>query len=466
MSSPNIIFIFSDQQRYDSVACNGNPIVKTPNLDALAAEGATFDNAFSSCPICSPYRGQVMTGKYSHSNGCLDNEYALDLDQATLPSTLGAAGYRTAYVGKWHLGYGPYTEHRRYGFDYMAAYNCDHRHNDLTYHENEQGPFPFDKWGPTGETDLALRFIEKQQEKSSDNPFCVVMSWGPPHWTSYRERTYSAYPERFNIYRPEEIDLPHNVPRQMEYFARQEFADYYGCVTGLDHEVGRIMAFLKVNGLEENTILCYSSDHGDHLSSHGYGKPNDTWLHRSKRASKATPYDESIHIPFIMRYPEKVEGGQRPQTMFNSADVMPTLLGLAGVGLPEGIQGTDLSHTVLGGDGPEPDSVYLQILGPGWPNRGGWVGFWRGLRTERWTYARWFGSGEVWLFDRESDPYEMRNLAGTAGHVEIQQQLEQRLLQWIAETDDPFETGARDPKTGMLQLSQRLTHEKHQQQAG
>jgi arylsulfatase A-like enzyme len=246
----------------------------------------------------------------------------------------------------------------------------------------------------------------------------------------------------------------------MAAFAREEIAHYYGNVTGLDHELGRIMAFLKENGLDDNTIVCFSSDHGDHLSSHGYGKPFDLWLHHSKRASKATPYEESIHIPFILRYLQKVAPGQRSQTMLSSVDVLPTLLGLADIALPDGIQGLDLSHAVLGEQGPEPDSVYLQILGPGWPHRGEWVGFWRGVRTRRCVYARWFGSGDVWLFDRHTDPYEMNNLAGNPGYATIQAQLEQRLQQWMRDTGDPFETGERDPETGILNLGQRFTHDK------
>ena len=454
---PNIVLIISDQLRYSAVGCCGNDIVQTPHLDALAREGVYFDQAFSSCPICSPYRGQVLTGRYSHSNGCLDNEYELFQGQETLPRVLGRAGYRTAYVGKWHLGYGPYTEDKRHGFDYMAAYNCIHEHNGITYHENEDGPFPLESWGPTGETDLALRFIENHQGTSGEHPFCLVMSWGPPHWNGH---TYEGYPEQFNIYDPERVDLAPNVPPQMAAFEREELAHYYGNVAALDHELGRIVAFLHENNLEENTVLCFSSDHGDHLGSHGYGKPFDMWLHHSKRASKATPHEEAIHIPFILRYPAQVAPGQRCQTLFSSVDVMPTLLGLASVAVPDGMQGLDLSHAVLDQDGPEPDSVYLQILGPGWPHRGDWVGFWRGVRTRRWIYARWFGSGEIWLFDRENDPYEMTNLAGHPESAAIQAHMEQRLQQWMRDTEDPFETGQRDPETGMLCLGQRFTHKK------
>ncbi|MBN1673489.1 MAG: sulfatase [Kiritimatiellae bacterium] len=454
MSRPNIIFIFSDQQRYSAMGCAGNEVVQTPNHDRLAAEGVCFDNAFSACPICSPYRAQVLTGRYSHKNGVLDNEYGLFPDQVTIAQALREAGYRTAYVGKWHLGYGPYPAEKRYGFDYMAAYNCQHNYYQVHYHENEEGPLDMKGWAPSCETDLAVGFLERHRAQSVDKPFFLMMSWGPPHWP------YDQYPDAYRLYDPAQVDLPPNVPEQMAAFARREIAHYYGNVTGLDHELGRMLAWLDDRGLTANTIVCYSSDHGDHLSSHGYGKPMDKWLHHSMRASKATPYDESVHIPFLLRYPARVAAGQRADVLFNSVDVMPTLLGLAGVAPPAGMQGRDLSHTVLGIEGPEPDSVYLQILGPGWPHRGKWVGFWRGLRTKRWTYARWHGEETVLMFDRDKDPWEMKNLAGNPGYADVQAELETRLKRWMADTDDPFETGERDPSTGILKLGQQFTNEK------
>lgn len=124
MNRPNIIFIFSNQQRYKTMGCTGNPVIHTPAFDRLASQGMLFEQAFSSCPICSPYRAQVLTGRYSHKNGVLDNEYVLFKGVTTLAQSLRLACYRTGYVGKWHLGYGPYTHEKRHGFDYMAAYNA------------------------------------------------------------------------------------------------------------------------------------------------------------------------------------------------------------------------------------------------------------------------------------------------------------------------------------------------------
>ena len=453
MKRPNILFAFSDQQRYNTLGCTGNDIIQAPNLDQLAQDGVCFDQAFSACPICSPYRAQVLTGRYAHANGVVDNEYKL-FDDPTLAHTLKEAGYTTAYVGKWHLGYGPYSEEKRHGFDHMAAYDCQHNYYSTTYYENTDGPYAINGWAPSGETDLALRFLQEHQERNEDAPFFLMLSWGPPHWP------YDQYPTEFDRYDPCDIDLPSNVPEQMADFARREIADYYGNISALDCEMGRLMSWLDDNDLAENTILCFSSDHGDHLSSHGYGKPMDMWLHHTKRASKATPYEESIHIPFLLRYPERVAAGRRTDTMFNSVDVMPTLLSLAGVSIPTGVQGQDLSHSVLGRSGPEPDSVYLQILGQGWPHRGDWVGCWRGIRTRRWVYARWHGTNDVLLFDRENDPCEMDNLAGRPAFAAVQASMEERLKQWISDTGDPFDSGDRDPGTGMLCLGQEFADER------
>lgn len=447
---PNIIFVFSDQQRYNTMGCVGNPVIQTPAFDRLAEEGVLFKQAFSSCPICSPYRAQVLSGRYSHANGVPDNEYKLATDKTTLAQAFKEAGYRTAFIGKWHLGHGPYTPEKRYGFDYMAANNCNHRHDQITYHENEEGPFNIETWGPEGLTDLSTQFIEQDVE----TPFFVMMSWSPPHWP------YDRYPDEYSRYDPAEVDLPANVPKQMAAFARKEMADYYGNITGLDAQMGRLMRWLEEKGLRENTILCYSSDHGDHLSSHGYGKPMDKWLHHTMRASKATPYEESIHIPFILSWPKAVPAAQTTDVLFNSVDVMPTLLSLADIDAPDGMQGQDLSHAVLGKEGTDPDSVYLQILGPGWPNRGDWVGCWRGLRTDQYVYARWL-DGRVWLFDRDNDPHEMTNMAGNEKYADLQQAMEQRLQKWMADTNDPFDTGERDAVTGMLKLGQQFTLEKY-----
>jgi arylsulfatase A-like enzyme len=461
MSRANILFVFADQLNYNALGCNGNRMVRTPNVDRLAREGVVYDRAFSACPICSPYRAQILTGRYAHANGVIDNEYALCEGQATLAHALKGRGYRTAYVGKWHLGYPPYTEPKRHGFDDLYAYNCTHRYYDVSYWHNEQGPFPMVGFAPETETQLALDYVGAHRREHAGSPFCLFLSWGPPHWsTTGAARDYGEYPQRYDLYDPDQIDVPGNVPRQFEAFERREIADYCAMVTALDDCLGRLLDALDEWGLAEDTIVCFSSDHGDHLGAHGYGKPGatDSWMAPTLQLSKGTPYEEAAHIPFLLRYPARVHGNRRSQTFLNSVDVMPTLLGLCGGGVPEGVQGRDLAHSALGLDGEEPNSVYLQMLGPGWPDRIKSVGLWRAVRTARYTYARWADcGGKRLLLDRQVDPLEMRNRIGDTEYAEIAEQLERRLQDWIAETSDPFDTGRRLPQTEMLDLGQTFT---------
>jgi arylsulfatase A-like enzyme len=455
---PNIVFVFADQLRYTAMGCCGNEIVKTPNFDRMASQGIIFDNCCANHPLCSPYRANLITGKYGFANGVPDNEYLLWDNQVTLPRALKPVGYNTAFIGKWHLGHGPYPEDGRHGFDYMAAYNCQHSYYKTTYHENETDKMRIQKFAPEGETDLAIKFMENHLAKKDSNPFALFMGWGPPHWP------YDQYPEECKIYHPAKVDLPPNVPPQMAHFARREIADYYGNVTAIDAQMGRLMATLDRLGIADDTILCFSSDHGDHLSSHGYVKPMDRWMHSSMRASKSTPYDEACHIPFIMRYPRSVSAGQRTRAMFSTVDVMPTLLALCGMGIPAGVQGHNLAHVATGKDGPAPpDSVYMMNMGPGWPNRRRWVGFWRGIRTDKYVYARWLDKDEhrTLLFNCADDPFEMKNLEGHKEYAQVKKDMEERLQQWIKDTNDPFETGKRKPPYNMLDMNFKLQKQWH-----
>ena len=458
--SPNIVFVFSDQQRYSALGINGNDVIQTPILDAMAAEGMVCDNMFSNHPLCSPYRAILLTGRYGWQNLVIDNEYSPRKDIPTLPGILSQHGYGTAHVGTFHLGKGPYPVKDRYGLDYLAALHGGTGYFNRSYYQNENGPTFFDGWAPEVETDLSIRFMERHLEARPDDPFAVFVSWRPPHWP------YRQYPDEHSVYNPADMDLPGNVPEQMEAFARQEIADYYGCCTGLDAQMARLLEALERLEVNENTIICYTSDHGDHLSSHGYGKPFDHWMPESMRASKATPYEESIHVPFVVRWPNVIEAGARSDAFFGAIDIMPTLLGACGVPLPEGLQGRDISSVWRGEGVPEDteftpggsESVYLQNMAHGWPNRDGWVGRWRGVRTERWTYARWYANERgPWLFDRSEDPLEIVNLADAAQARSALEEMEERLHRWMEGTRDPFEYGRRGPR-GFLDLGQQFAN--------
>ncbi len=457
MAQPNLLFVFSDQQRYGALGTNGNSVVQTPVLDGMAAEGMVCDNVFSNHPLCSPYRAILLTGRYGWRNGVIDNEYEPRRDIPTLPGTLREHGYHTAHIGTWHLGVGPYPEEDRYGLDYLAALQLGGGYFDRSYFENDGGPTVHEGWGPTVETNLAIQFVEQHRENRPDDPFALFLSWRPPHWP------YPQHPDEHARYDPATVDLPGNVPEQMAEFARREIADYYGCCTGLDAEMGRLLDALGRLGIADDTIVCYTSDHGDHLSSHGYGKPSDSWMHPSMRASKATPYEESAHVPFVIRWPGSTPAGSRSDAFIGSIDLVPSLLGALGVPHPDGLQGRDVSDVWRGEKAPDdPDhatggkeSVYLMNMANGWPDRYGWVGRWRAVRTERYTYARWFDNehGPL-LFDRDEDPLEMTNLADSAEAKPAIEEMEARLHRWMEATSDPFEYGRRGPR-GFVDVGQR-----------
>ncbi len=456
MKQPNILFVFSDQQRYSALGANGNQVIQTPVLDTMASEGMVCDQFFSNHPLCSPYRAILLTGQYGWRSGVIDNEYRPRRDIPTLPDILRDHGYGTAHIGTFHLGKGPYPEVDRYGLDYLAALHDGPGYFDRSYYENDTGPTRYDGWAPSVETDLSMQFVERHLEKRPDDPFALFLSWRPPHWP------YKSYLNDYDRYDPADMDLPGNVPLQMADFARCEIADYYGCCTGLDKEMGRLLEGLKRLGVEDNTIVVYTSDHGDHLSSHGYGKPFDSWMHHSMRASKSTPYEESIHVPFVIRWPGHTPEGSRSDAFFGAIDLVQSLLGACGIPVPDCLQGRDVSTVWCGGSQPaDPDyapgggdSAYLLNMANGWPNRYGWVGRWRGVRTDRYTYARWFENERgPWLFDREADPLEMTNLAGSEEGRAAVEEMEERLHRWMEGTCDPFEYGHRGPR-GFIDVGQ------------
>ena len=454
---PNILFVFSDQQRYSAVGANGNKVVQTPNLDRMAAEGVVCDRMFSNHPLCSPFRAILLTGRYAWRNGVIDNEYEPFRDIPTLPGTLKAAGYHTGHIGVWHLGVGPYPAADRYGLDYLAAVEgVGGNYYDQRYFENEAGPKRREGWSPVVETELAIAFMERHARERSSEPFALFVSWRPPHWP------YQQYPDEYRRYDPADVDLPGNVPPQMADFARREIAHYYGCCTGLDDQIGHLLRALERLGKTDDTIVCYTSDHGDHLSSHGYGKPMDGWMHHSMRASKATPYEESAHVPFLVRWPGKAEPASRCAAFMGAIDIVPSLLGACGVERPAGLQGRDVSTAWRGDRAPAVDhapdadgSVYLMNMANGWPDRYAWTGRWRGVRTERYTYARWFDHERgPWLFDREADPLERRNIVHVPEARHAVEEMEARLHRWMEATGDPFEHGRRGPR-GFLDVGQR-----------
>ena len=416
---PNLIFVFSDQHRYCDMGCAGNPDVISPHMDRLAREGMQFTNAITNVPLCVPARGTLMTGKHPLSHKAVSNDLPLPLSEAGIAQVFKGAGYETGYIGKWHLGGMPrdkfITPEMRFGFDYWAGWNCHHNYLNAKYHDSDGNEIAIEGYEPDFQTDLAIDYCRAH----ADHPFCLYLSWGPPH------NPYHLVPDSYKaMYDPGAIRLRRNA----ENANRQELADYYAQVTALDANLGRLMEALDTLGIAEDTILVYTSDHGDMLGSQG-------------QVRKERPWEESIHIPFLIRWPGKIPAGVSRDTLLSLVDFAPTLLSLCALPIPEGVEGVELSQAVLGHKINEPTSVLLEIPLPGGEGFNADVREWRGVRTKRNTYAR-FQDGTGWvLYDNLRDPYQVCNLIDEPDYKELRAELEAELQGWLGRIGDKFLPG-------------------------
>jgi arylsulfatase A-like enzyme len=437
---PNILLILPDQMRASAMGCDGNEQVKTPNIDRLAAEGVRFQRTYANVPVCCPARSILLTGTYPHINGMVANDLRLREDRITLAEILGQAGYRTGFIGKWHLdggkrdpGFVP-PGPRRQGFEFWAAYECHHKHFQPTYFRDTPEMITVRKFEPEASCDFAVEFLRSQPK---DQPFFLTVQMGPPH------DPYGAPEEAMRQYIPERIvprpnwqpgserrpaSAPARRPAGAAFVPQvppgglEEIAAYYAAITSIDDQVGRLMKTLEELDLDENTIVLFTSDHGDMLGSHG--------LRRKRK-----PHDESARVPGILRWPARIPQGKTVETLLSHIDMPPTLLALAGQPVPEHMQGADLSRVALGETTDGPDAVLLQIFVPFNPDQ--IAKPWRGIVTARYTYARY--EEEPWvLFDRERDPFEMHNLAGDPAARELQQELDQKLAALMKQHGDDW----------------------------
>ena len=411
----NILFVFADQLRYSALGCTGNPQVISPNIDRLASQGMSFTNAYSGYPLCTPYRAMLVTGRYCHSTGVATNDIYLPQTPYSIANVLKEHGYQTGYIGKWHLdGHRrPYVpKDRRQGFDFWMTENCNHQYfNTNACYGDERQSRKLDGYAPDIQTDLAINYVHDHK----DAPFFLCISWGPPH------NPYIAPEKYIQMYNPADIKQPPNVTGDF----REQIAHYYAQVTNLDYNFGRLMKVLADEGIEKDTILVFTSDHGDMLGSQGQGA-----------ARKQRPWDESIHVPFILRYPGRVKRGSKSDVLLNTVDVMPTLLALTDTAVPNCVEGHDLSPFALGQRVRQPDSIFLQELMP-ISSEAKEFGAWRGVRTKQHTYARFKDKGWV-LYDNKKDPYQLNNLIDKPEARDLQKKLEAELQGWLTKTNDDF----------------------------
>lgn len=430
---PNVLFVLADEWRAQALKYSGDPNAHTPTLDRLARQSLNFTNTISGLPVCSPFRASLMTGQYPLTNGVFINDVPLKPKGVTLGEAFAHAGYRTGYIGKWHL-YGSPDGHygrrlsyippdRRYGFDYWKACECTHDYNhSLYYADDDPNPKYWPGYDAFAETDDACRFIEAQMK--ARQPFFLTLSLGPPHFP------YATAPAQYRaMYDTREIQLRPNVPEDKKKEATQNLRGYYAHIAALDECINRLLATLERSGAAEDTIVVLTSDHGDMMLSQGL-------------TTKTYPWDESIRVPFLLRYPRKLGlKGRQLRTPLNAPDIMPTLLGLCGIREPEGIQGTDYSKLLLGRKTADlPKSAFMNLPASFGPARQYGFAPYRGVRTDRHTYVRSI-RGPWLLYDNVQDPYQMHNLCGRNEVSKIQAGLERELSGWLTRLQDEFLPG-------------------------
>ena len=424
---PNVVLLLPDQMRGQAMGSMGDTNVRTPNLDRLAGESIHFRNTLANTPVCCPARAILMTGQYCHRNGMVANDLRLRESHVTIAEVLRGQGYRTGFIGKWHLdgglrlpGFVPPGD-RRQGFEFWAANQCSHRHFDNVYFRDASNPVPLGRFEAEGWTDLGLEFLDASRRDT--RPFFLCIFYGPPH------DPYGAPEPYMKMYDPDRLKLRPNWRGGERVPGRKDIAAYYAAVTAIDDQVGRFVRAIDAGGWRDDTIVLFSSDHGDMLGSQGA---------RLKRK----PWEESILVPGILRYPRLIKQGRLDDALFSHVDFVPTLLGLCGVNPPAGLQGVDFSPRIRGRRRPDPESAYFQIFGP-YAGDGTAAG-WRGVRTARYSYARHRERPWV-LYDLKEDPYQQNNLAGLPAAAKLQEKMESMLGQWMKAAGDSWDFDWQHP---------------------
>jgi arylsulfatase len=488
---PNIVFILSDQQRRDSLGCYGHAIAQTPCLDGLAANGVTFDNAFTANVICQPSRAALLTGRYPRVNGVVTNGVALDANnEITLPDVLVSHGYQTACAGKLHLaphndsdptygknesGYespespgfwnsGKSLPLPYYGFqearicsghagDWMHYYrdlvSRDPGLPDLLKEENALKPpsgapsswksaIPEEHHVSTWVADQAIDYIESFAVKP--DPFFLFVGFPDPHfpycppapWCDMFEPASAPMPRRSpdEMKSPsprykEVIDrfsswLPYHLMDMPDEHVREIIAHTYGMVSLLDKNVGRITATLDRLAISDNTILVFTTDHGEHLGDH--------WL-----VYKASPFDELIHLPMIWHCPGRFATGTRTEGIVSHVDLMPTILDMAGIELPRGVQGNSYRTALEGGEFTGRTCAYLEddALGPDGNT------FQRTVRTHDFRLSFYLPENEGALYDLRNDPHEFVNRWHDPNYRDARDHLTELMLKEAMQAADP-----------------------------
>ena len=435
----NIIFYFTDQQRWDTCGCFGQPLDITPNLDQLAREGVKFDNAFSPQPVCGPCRALFQTGKYPTETGCFRNNIMLPAGVKTLGQYIEEAGYETAYIGKWHLASDgelekpPTIDHtvtaipRQLRGGYTGFWRAadvleftSHGYDGFVFDEHDQR-VDFKGYRADCINDMALEFLDGY---TGEKPFFMTISQIEPHHQNDRKHYEGpeGSKERFR-----DFVLPEDL-KALGGNAAEEYPDYLGQCASLDENLGRLVAKLKEKGLYENTVILFASDHGSHFLT----RNRDDHLN-GYDDYKRSCHDACLHVPLVIAG-GPYRGGRAVEELVSTASLPKTILALAGVDVGDAMIGENLLDVVEKKADNRPNEIFAQIS----ESRVG-----RCIRTARYTYSVYapgVNGGEAaasdryaddFLYDMEKDPHQLNNVVTDPAYAQVKAELRARLLDWI-----------------------------------
>ena len=451
---PNIVLVICDELRAQAVPPTREDPTVTPNLDRFAGEALALTDMVATSPVCSPYRALLLSGRYPHANGVLENCNSdqegnanyLKPEEVCFTDVLAAHRYQCGYIGKWHLDHPDpasyaYTEGRRrdgrvwdsftppgagrHGCAFWYAYGVYDNHFYPHYWSGDGGieeRIDVHQWSVRHETDVAIDYLRNTAgQRDPAAPFCLVVSHNPPHMPF--NRVPAEYRRAYSTLGPERLLNRGNVSLQRQgALAAEAVEGYFAAVTGIDEQFGRLLACLEEQGLADDTIVIFTADHGEMMGSHG-------------RIGKGVWYEESVRISFLLRWPGRIEPGQ-DDLLMGGADIHPTLLGLAGLAeaIPRQVQGTDYAPLLRGQAMPRPTSAFYLLLGNAHPELGR-----RGIRTHAHTFVRIREPGaaeQLILHDNRADPYQLRNAA--ADNPALVRELAAELDGWLERTGDPW----------------------------
>ncbi len=420
-SKPNIVFILSDDHRWDAMSCMGHPFIKTPNMDRIAREGVHFENAFVTTSLCSPSRASFLTGQYANSHGVKNNLTPWDESSVTFMELLKEQGYDTAFIGKWHMP-GKALPNLR-GVDHFVTIT----------HEGGQGVY-FDcplvvdgvkqerkgKYITEDLTDFALDYIDREH----DNPFCLYLSHKAVHFGFLPPKELNDLYSDVDLKLPKEADywIPYTnhhaffgglVPMNISY------RNYCEAVVAMDQQMGRVLDKLEEKNILDDTVFVYISDNGHFFGEHGL-------------YDKRLAYEESIRIPFMVRYPKGIKNpGRKESNMVLNVDIAPTLLDLAGVSKPDYMQGESLAPMLQDGNTKGRDSWLYEYF-PDYPMPTPGI---ESVRTQNYKYIQYQKDKRPKeLFDLRNDPREKQNIINTEAGKKLAAELKTELARLKKET--------------------------------